>query len=74
MVLICSLFLTSTTEILSSGTKQKMKFSIKDFFSKCDKIRRKFVLNHAKHHICSEEQTFAGVQRWEIPKFCPLSS
>ena len=58
----------------TNNTAQKMKFSIKDFFSKCDQIRRKFVLNHAKHHICSEEQTFAGVQRWEIPKFCPLSS
>ena len=27
-------------EKLVSGTAQKMKFSIKDFFSKCDQIRR----------------------------------
>ena len=26
-------------------TAQKMKFSIKDFFSKCDQIRRKLLLN-----------------------------
>ena len=26
-----------------SNTAQKMKFSIKDFFSKCDQIRRKLV-------------------------------
>ena len=25
----------------TTNTAQKMKFSIKDFFSKCDKIRRK---------------------------------
>ena len=28
-------------------TAQKMKFSIKDFFSKCDQIRR-------KHFLCSD--------------------
>ena len=28
-------------EICLKGTAQKMKFSIKDFFSKCDQIRRK---------------------------------
>ena len=27
-------------QISTSGTAQKMKFSIKDFFSKCDQIRR----------------------------------
>ena len=25
-------------EVISSGTEQKMEFSIKDFFSKCDQI------------------------------------
>ena len=29
------------TEDEDSDTAQKMKFSIKDFFSKCDQIRRK---------------------------------
>ena len=32
-------------------TAQKMKFSIKDFFSKCDQIRRK--LNGKRHFLCS---------------------
>ena len=35
---------------------QKMKFSIKDFFSKCDQIRRKLteeILNGKLHFLCS---------------------
>ena len=32
-----------------SDTEQKMKFSITDFFSKCDQIRRKFFVQ------CEEE-------------------
>ena len=50
-------------------TAQKMKFSIKDFFSKCDKIRRKLwisqfsadfitftgeILNGKFHILCSD--------------------
>ena len=38
-------------------TAQKMKFSIKDFFSKCDQIRRKL------HHNCN---TFAYVEELVI--------
>ena len=41
-------------------TAQKMKFSIKDFFSKCDQIRRKLlvtfteeILNGKLHFLCS---------------------
>ena len=34
-----------------SRTTQKMKFSIKDFFSKCDQIRR--ILNGKLHFLCS---------------------
>ena len=30
-----------TNQIEATSTAQKMKFSIKDFFSKCDQIRRK---------------------------------
>ena len=29
------------TELIRKATAQKMKFSIKDFFSKCDQIHRK---------------------------------
>ena len=30
-----------------------MKFSIKDFFSKCDQIRRKLRINGKLHFLCS---------------------
>ena len=44
--------------VLSSFTVQKMKFSIKDFFSKCDQIRRKLIfteeiLDEKLHFLCS---------------------
>ena len=42
----------STEELSQSSTTQKMKFSIKDFFSKCDQIRRKL----------TEEILFRGVE------------
>ena len=32
--------------IISTSTTQKMKFSIKDFISKCDQIRRKRIWSH----------------------------
>ena len=38
----------------SSTTAQKMKFSIKDFFSKCDQIRS--FLRIRSHLLCSEHQ------------------
>ena len=42
----------STEELSQSSTTQKLKFSIKDFFSKCDQIRRKL----------TEEILFCGVE------------
>ena len=36
-----NLKLLRTTSNSRTNTAQKMKFSIKDFFSKCDQIRRK---------------------------------
>ena len=42
------------------NTAQKMKFPIKDFFRKCDQIRRELVtfteeiLNGKLHFLCSE--------------------
>ena len=48
------------TKVISQNvvyyTAQKMKFSIKDFFSKCDQIRRKLteeILNGKLHFLCS---------------------
>ena len=46
------------------NTAQKMKFSINDFFSKCDQIGRKLdlltfteeILNGKLHFLCSENQ------------------
>ena len=34
-------FFVPSSKVSSLSTAQKMKFSIKDFFSKCDQIRRK---------------------------------
>ena len=54
---------------LNKSTAQKMKFSIKDFFSKCDQIRRKLrmwshllkkseeILNGKLHCLCSAGNT-----------------
>ena len=43
--------------IKATTTAQKMKFSIKDFFSKCDQIRRvtftEEILNGKLHFLCS---------------------
>ena len=40
------------------STAQKMRFSIRDFFSKCDQIKVTFteeILNGKPHFLCSEE-------------------
>ena len=49
--------------VCNTGAAQKMKCSIKDFFSKCDQIRRKLllkkitfteeILNGKLHFLCS---------------------
>ena len=53
---------TGTKVEIIISTAQKMKFSIKDFFSKCDQIRRKTadlvtfteqILNDKLHFLCS---------------------
>ena len=46
----------------TKSTAQKMKFSLKDFFSKCNQIRRKFevnlkceeILNGKLYFLCRE--------------------
>ena len=41
-----------------SNTAQKMKFSIKDFFSKCDLVTfTEEILNGKSHFLCSVEKT-----------------
>ena len=47
------------------NTAQKMKFSIKDFFSKCDQIRRKNFSHGKINFLCSEKVGF---------KLCMLSN
>ena len=43
------------------STTQKMKFSIKDFFSKCDQIRRKL---HGKlHFLCSKIRKYLHLEK-----------
>ena len=53
-----------------SFTSQKMKFSIKDFFSKCDQIRRKVqIWSHLLHKSLMENFTFCAVFLSVIKKF-----
>ena len=48
------------------GTAQKMKFSIKDFFSKCDKIRRNLrIWSHIQKKSLMENFNFCAVgEHW----------
>ena len=39
---------------IMKNTAQEMKFSIKDFLSKCDQIRSGEILNGKLHFLCSE--------------------
>ena len=42
--------------LLATGTtEQKMKFSIKNFFSKCDQISTEKILNGKLHFLCSDQ-------------------
>ena len=48
-----------------SDTAQKMKFSIKDFFSKCDQIRRKLrIWSHLLKKSQMENFIFCAVWLW----------
>ena len=40
-------------ENLNVNTAQKMNFSIRDFFSKCDQIRTEEILSGKLHFLCS---------------------
>ena len=40
-------------KILNVNTAQKMKFSIKDFFSECDQICTEEILSGKLHFLCS---------------------
>ena len=59
-------------------TAQKIKFSIKDFFSKYDQIRRtadlvtftEEILNGKIHFLCSVSSVYTGICSPEINKFC----
>ena len=52
----------------SSYTAQKMKFSIKDFISKCDQIRRKLqIREHLLKKSLMENFTFYAVLRLNSP-------
>ena len=63
MIHVKSIFKSSKKAIdVKIGTAQKIKFSIKDFFSKCDQIHSflwiwshllKKILNGKPHYLCS---------------------
>ena len=48
---------------LTLNTAQKMKFSIKDFFSKCDQIRRKLEIWSNLRKKCFMENRIFGAVR-----------
>ena len=51
-----------TNQIEATSTAQKMKFSIKDFFSKCDQIRRKMrIWSHSLKKSSMENFIFCAV-------------
>ena len=61
--IIYNLQITFRTEfIFGEITAQKMKFSIKDFFSKCDQIRRKlWICSHLLKKSLMENYIFCTV-------------
>ena len=53
---------------ISTDTAQKKKFSIKDFFSKCDQIRSKlWIWSHLMKKSLMENFMFCAVW-WQNPK------
>ena len=52
-----------------SDTAQKVKFSIKNFFSKCDQIRRKLDLVTLTEEILNRKLHFLCSGRSELPLF-----
>ena len=54
--------LAKTPVGIEDSTTQKLKFSIKDFFSKCDQIRRKLrILSHLLKKSLIENIVFCAV-------------
>ena len=54
---------TSSYNLLDTGTAQKTKFSIKDFFSKCGQIYRKLrIWSHLLKKSLKENFIFCGVR------------
>ena len=55
-------FLLIKGSTITNGTAQKMKFSIKDFFSKCDQIHRKLrIWSHLLKKFSMESFMFCAV-------------
>ena len=62
-----SVKVSSITVNKSAGTAQKMKFSLKDFFSKCDKIRSLLrIWSHLLKKSLKENFIFCAVRRLRI--------
>ena len=52
---------------VGTNTAQKMKFSIKDFFSNCDQIRRKLRMwSHFLKKFLMENFKFCAVKRFSV--------
>ena len=65
--LLASLFKSHFEKPLWEATAQKMKFSIKDFFSKCDQIGRKlWIWSHLLNKSLMKDYIFCAVSVWII--------
>ena len=75
-VAVYSLTRFSFLQLLLTHTAQKMKFSIKDFFSKCDQIRRKLlILSHLLKKTLIENVIFCTVSfQANVTFLCPLKT
>ena len=61
------IYFDSTHAALNYDTAQKMKFSIKDFFIKCDQTRRKLrIWSHLLKKYFMESFIFCAVRNWLV--------
>ena len=64
---IAAIHYIKRTGFTSRTTTQKMKFSIKDFFSKCDQIRRKLrIWSHLLKKSLMKTSFFCAVNIWRV--------
>ena len=65
--------LSTPLDVCNSVTAEKMKFSMKAFFNKCDQIRRKLrIWLHLLKKSCMENFIFCAVSKFHYVRKCQL--